>query len=339
MAADLADLVSAVADRADPMATCRHISTTRFHFSYVALGARPNPAADRFFEAISEPGTDGLAVLLHDPDPAVAQHAGLALALIRASWPGLWNRLVSFRLEGPGERGPVARAGKTTAEFANDAKTAVAAALADLRARTGREWMPDELRNLTARELDRSTGSGPNPPGVDFALEAPRAANARAGVLTWDPGMVEQDRMAEAAGEEPLRIVGTPRLFLSYRWSQEVRTSPRDGSRWSPRSRTGIGKAPSRSSAGTSVRRSPGCATSRTSSASRSTTSPGGRSATRTVARAGERSLPGQRRFGSQMPPRPAATIRARCRTWRGSTRSAFGPCAVSAPPMRLSAV
>jgi hypothetical protein len=46
-----------------------------------------------------------------------------------------------------------------------------------------------------------------------------------------------------------------------------------------------------------------------------------------------------QRRFGSQMPPIAASTIRVRWRTWRGSTKSAFFPCAVSAPPIRLSAV
>jgi hypothetical protein len=166
-----------------------------------------------------------LLELLYDPDPAVTQHAGLALQLVRASWPDLWNRLVSFQLDGPGERRRVARPGSAAAEFADNAEAAVATALTDLQTRTGREWMPEELRNLRARDLDRSTGGGPNPAGVDFAVRAPRAANARAGVLTWDPGLVEQDQAAEAAGEERLRIAGTPRLFLSYRWIQEVSAS------------------------------------------------------------------------------------------------------------------
>src|SRR5262245_13426772 len=45
------------------------------------------------------------------------------------------------------------------------------------------------------------------------------------GVLTWDPEMLEQDLEAEAGGEEPIRIQGTPRVFLSYRWSHAVDTS------------------------------------------------------------------------------------------------------------------
>jgi hypothetical protein len=166
-----------------------------------------------------------LLALLNDPDPSVAEHGQWALELIRGSWPDLWKRLVNFRLLDPNGLPPLTQPGEGVTEYPADAETAVRAALADLRARTNREWTANDLTNLTQRDLDRSTSRADDSPEVGFALRAPRAANERAGVLTWDREMVAQDRQAEAIGEEPIQVVGSPRLFLSYRWSQEVGAS------------------------------------------------------------------------------------------------------------------
>jgi hypothetical protein len=160
--------------------------------------------------------------LLHDADPAVAQHARYALDLIRASWPELWNRFVNFRGRVMAE-GPAAATAPRSGTYAGDAASAVDAALRDLRARTGRDRTRDELSLLTHRDLARP--DDPDPRGVRFALGAPRESNMQWGVRTWDPDLLEQDQRAEAAGEEPIRPVGSPRLFLSYRWSHEVDTS------------------------------------------------------------------------------------------------------------------
>ncbi len=161
--------------------------------------------------------------LLHDADPSVSQQAQYALELIRRSWPGLWNRLVNFRAspvsEGPN---PLRDAGGPAAQFANDAAAAVETALAELRARTNKQWTPDELAQVRQADLDRSKSAAGNPRGVKFALRAPADSNKQHGVLTWDPEMLAQDQQAEAAGEAPIRIDGAPRLFLSYRWSQAV---------------------------------------------------------------------------------------------------------------------
>jgi hypothetical protein len=164
-------------------------------------------------------------VSLHLPSSTETKNL-VALQLVRASWPSLWSRLVSFQLDGQGERRPVAlaRPAPAAADFADYAEVAVAMALTDLRRRTGREWTPDELRNLRARDLDRSVGGGPNPSGMDFVLRAPRAANARAGVLTSDP-VGRAGRGGRDDGEGPLRIAGTPRLFLSHRSIEEVSAS------------------------------------------------------------------------------------------------------------------
>jgi hypothetical protein len=162
--------------------------------------------------------------LLYDTDPSVAQNARYALDLIRASWPRLWNTFANFR----GRAVPDAPAADGIASpprrYADDAAAAVDAALGDLRARTGREWTRAELALLTHRDLARSTDPAGDSRGVRFALAAPGESNKQWGVLTWDPDLLEQDRRAEAAGEEPIRAVGSPRLFISYRWSHAVGT-------------------------------------------------------------------------------------------------------------------
>ncbi|GIJ57445.1 hypothetical protein [Virgisporangium aurantiacum] len=163
--------------------------------------------------------------LIYDADPSVARDAQYALQLIRTSWPELWNRFVNFRgrvmADAPAVDGIAAPPGP----YATDAAAAVDAALADLRARTGREWTRDELARLTHHDLARSEDPAPDSRGVLFALRAPRESNQQWGVLTWDPDLLDQDQQAEAAGEEPIRAVGSPRLFLSYRWSHAVDTS------------------------------------------------------------------------------------------------------------------
>jgi hypothetical protein len=163
--------------------------------------------------------------LLYDADPSVAQNAQYALELIRASWPTLWNRFVNFRGRAMPDAPAVDGTASPPGRHAHDAAAAVDAALGDLRARTGREWTRAELALLTHRDLARSTDSAGDSRGVRFALAAPRESNLQWGVLTWDPDLLEQDQRAEAAGEEPIRAVGSPRLFISYRWSHAVDTS------------------------------------------------------------------------------------------------------------------
>jgi hypothetical protein len=103
--------------------------------------------------------------LLYDADPSVAPHARQALELIRTSWPDLWNRIVTFRgqtLAGP--PGP-AETAPPEERFANDATAAVEMALADLRARTRRDWTIDDLARITHRDLDRSADGSGHPRG------------------------------------------------------------------------------------------------------------------------------------------------------------------------------
>jgi hypothetical protein len=163
--------------------------------------------------------------LLHDADPSVSQSAQYALELIRNSWPDLWKRLVIFRGPSMVMSPIVHEPGSIDTQFPDDARAAVEAALAELRERTDKTWTLDELADLTPRDLDRLRGQANNPRGVQFALHAPRESNMQWGVLTWDPEMLEEDQQAEAAGEEPIRVDGAPRLFISYRWSQAVDTS------------------------------------------------------------------------------------------------------------------
>jgi hypothetical protein len=66
--------------------------------------------------------------------------------------------------------------------------------------------------------LDRSVSGPARPRGVEYALRFPRLANRRAGFLTWNPEVLER----EMAGGEPLAIRDSPRLFISYRWSDAI---------------------------------------------------------------------------------------------------------------------
>jgi hypothetical protein len=65
-------------------------------------------------------------------------------------------------------------------------------------------------------------GAMAQPRSVDFALHAPNRIGLRYGRLLWDPALLEQDMQAEAAGERLPPIAGAPRLFISYRWSDDV---------------------------------------------------------------------------------------------------------------------
>jgi hypothetical protein len=150
--------------------------------------------------------------LRHDADPAVATAAETNMQLIQQSWPETWKRMIELRAgqvvtpDDSGAQAPVQY------KDAANAKAAVDDALADLQTRTGRQWTRDMLVTLTHADLARENAAQPR--GVDFALRFPEQSNQRQGVLTWDPQLVEEEALPH--------VIGAPRLFISYRWSNEV---------------------------------------------------------------------------------------------------------------------
>jgi len=77
---------------------------------------------------------------------------------------------------------------------------------------------------MTVRGLpaSRRSISENQPRGVAFALSAPARVSDRAGVLIWSRDLLEQDLRAEATNVQLPAITGAPRLFISYRWSDEI---------------------------------------------------------------------------------------------------------------------
>jgi hypothetical protein len=98
----------------------------------------------------------------------------------------------------------------------------IESALADLSARTGRAWTQDDLPALTHGVLDRKVSGPQRPRGIEYALRFPQMSNRQAGFLTWNPEVIDPQMEAEAAGREPVPIAHSPRLFLSYRWSEDI---------------------------------------------------------------------------------------------------------------------
>jgi hypothetical protein len=66
-----------------------------------------------------------------------------------------------------------------------------------------------------------SASAGKNPRAIDFALHSPGRISTRAGKLSWDPNLLEEERAAALEGTTLPRAIGAPRLFLSYRWADD----------------------------------------------------------------------------------------------------------------------
>jgi hypothetical protein len=154
--------------------------------------------------------------------PVVAA-AGQALGMIVRSWPEAGARIahLSFASGPPGIEN--AWPGPPEEDPAPlDLDATIDGALADLGARTRRKWTRDDLTTMTHGRLDRSASGPRRPRGIELALRYPKQSNERAGFRTWAPELLDPEMEAEAAGQEPVVVPGSPRLFLSYRWSEEI---------------------------------------------------------------------------------------------------------------------
>ncbi len=75
---------------------------------------------------------------------------------------------------------------------------------------------------MVARGLPQaalSAATTVHPRGVEFALHLPSRMATRYGKMTWSQELVEEERAAAKDGTSLPRALGAPRLFFSYRWS------------------------------------------------------------------------------------------------------------------------
>lgn len=156
-----------------------------------------------------------LLSLLKDDSEAVRMAAQQAIGLAQHSWPDGTRRLVELSLTARHEPRPDGWIGPPEDDPVDDLDAEIDRALGELSARTGRAWTRADLPVITQQVLDRSVSGPRRPRGVEYALRFPQIANQRAGFLTWNPQVLE----AEMAVGEPLAIRDSPRLFVSYRWS------------------------------------------------------------------------------------------------------------------------
>ena len=159
-----------------------------------------------------------LLSLLQDDSEAVRVAAQQAISLALHSWPDDAKPLADLSMSagfGPPGSGWI---GPPEDDPVGDLDDEIDRGLADLSARTGHAWTRADLPALTQQVLDRSATGPQRPRGVEYALRFPQLANRRAGFLTWNPEVLE----AEMAAGDPLVIRDSPRLFLSYRWSQAI---------------------------------------------------------------------------------------------------------------------
>lgn len=159
-----------------------------------------------------------LLSLLQDDSEAVRVAAQQAISLALHSWPEDAKPLADLSMSagfGPPGSGWI---GPPEDDPVGALDDEIDSGLEDLSARTGHTWTRADLPALTQQVLDRSVSGPQRPRGVEYALRFPQLANRRAGFLTWNPEVLE----AEMAAGEPLVIRDSPRLFLSYRWSQAI---------------------------------------------------------------------------------------------------------------------
>jgi hypothetical protein len=158
-----------------------------------------------------------LLSLLGDEAESVRGAAGQAMALALQAWPDAGPRLAALSNaagQGPPQDGWIGP--PEDDPIATDLDGTLDGALADLSARSGHEWTRDDLPAITHSVLDRSLSGPQRPRGVEYALRFPQMSNKRAGFLTWNPELLETQM------DEPVVVADSPRLFLSYRWSEAI---------------------------------------------------------------------------------------------------------------------
>lgn len=159
-----------------------------------------------------------LLSLLQDDSEPVRLAAQQAIALALHSWPEDAKHLAHLSMGagfGPAQSGWI---GPPEDDPVDELDGTIDRALADLSVRTSQAWTRADLPAITQQVLDRSVSGPPRPRGVEYALRFPQLSNKRAGFLTWNPEALEP----EMAAGDPLVIRDSPRLFLSYRWSEAI---------------------------------------------------------------------------------------------------------------------
>jgi hypothetical protein len=177
---------------------------------FSAFGAAPPPASVAPARRLV-----WLLLSLHeDTSENVRLAAQQAIALALQSWPDDARHLAHLSMgagSGPPEEGWI---GPPEDDPVGTLDDELDRGLADLGARTGQAWTRADLPRIRQQVLDRSVSGPRRARGVEYALRFPQLANRRAGFLTWNPATLD-------AGA-PRAIRDGPRLFLSYRWSQEI---------------------------------------------------------------------------------------------------------------------
>ncbi|MEO8133381.1 MAG: hypothetical protein ABI831_05350 [Betaproteobacteria bacterium] len=214
------DVLCALAQRLDASGALGGADqTTLGYLGQVAGRLRGEDKGMRLIELLAAQGA---------PSRAIAAHAiGYSVAMDPPS-----SRLSAFARFGPSRltsAAPTRRLLQLFAALTDDADATVAQA-AEQSATVIRHAWPEldkRMANLiaTVRGLPKvpdRQAAGSQPRSVDFALHAPSRISRRHGVLAWSPDLLEQDLQAEADGEILPAIIGAPRLFISYRWSDEV---------------------------------------------------------------------------------------------------------------------
>jgi hypothetical protein len=214
----------------------RHGELARMNAAYAIAYDRELDPPVRYFSALLPPAPETvrsefpprrliwlLLALEHDDAESVREAARQAIAMIVRKWPELARGLAEMSMaSGHGTVSNEWIGPPDEETMPGDLESTLEAALAELSARTGRAWTRDNLATITRRDLDRSMLDLRRPAGVEFALRYPTLANERAGFLTWDPRQLGTEILANSARDDAVDIEGSPRLFLSYRWSQSI---------------------------------------------------------------------------------------------------------------------
>lgn len=195
--------------------------TTLDYLSQVAGRLRGEDKGVALIEALSRLNEQRRLVAAHAITYSVAMDAPFAtLSVFERFGP---SRLVS----GP----PSRRLLRLLAGLMDDPSPEVAQAATQATGVARVAW--PEMNALLATLLLESRGlpqaapsaaAAVHPRAVDFALHMPSRMAKRYGKLTWDPELVEEERADAKAGTSLPRAFAAPRLFFSYRWSNDPRS-------------------------------------------------------------------------------------------------------------------
>jgi len=193
--------------------------TTLGYLGQVAGRLRGEDKGMRLVEQLAAQGVPSRVTAAHAIGYSVAMDPPFSKLSVFARWGP--SRLVSDA--------PTRRLMQLLAALSDDADSAVATAAEQSAGVIRHAWPELDKRMakllMTVKGLPKppqTPAAKPQPRSVDFALRAPNRISLRYGRLLWSPELLEQDIQAEAAGERLPLIVGAPRLFISYRWSDEV---------------------------------------------------------------------------------------------------------------------